>query len=260
MRRIALLVLSLSFICSFSIALEVKLIADKVLYYPEKDIMEALGNVRLFWGDRKASADKGWVNFKTQDAFLEGNVTVEDEKGRLVAQKVSFDSKSEKYLAQGKVLLLTKDGLKLECGKLEAYGKDKFRAYESPIITVKESVLKASEILLEGSEAEIESPSYEDKSKSILITALKANMSLDNEGKIKNIRALGNVFIKHVRDKSIFQAKADEGFYDVTSGIVKISGKASAFKDKTELRANEIIYNVDTGVMRAVGETRMVIH
>lgn len=261
MKRIALTIFLILFIsCSFSTALEVNLVADKVLYYPEKDIMEAVGNVKLVWGDRKASADKGWVNFKTKDAFLEGNVTLEDERGRLTALKVSFNSASETYVAQGKVTLLTKGGIKLECGRLEAHGKDKFKAHESPIITIREATLKASEISLEGSEAEVESPNYEDKAKNILITSSKAKLSFNSEGKIETIRALGNVFVKHVKDKSVFQAKGNEGFYDVTSEVVKISGKVSAFKDRTELHADQIIYNVSTGVMRAIGETKMIIH
>lgn len=260
MKRVALALFLSLFICSSSLALEVNLVADKVLYYPEKDVMEAVGNVKLVWGGRRASADRGWVNFKTKDAFLEGNVTIEDERGKLTALRVSFSSASETYVAQGKVTLLTKEGIKLECGRIEAHGKDKFKAYESPAITIKEATLKASEISLEGSEAEVESPNYEDKAKSILITASKARLSFNGEGKIKTIRALGNVFIKHVKGKSVFQAKGNEGFYDVASEIVRISGKASASKDKTELYADQIIYNVDTGVMRAIGETRMVIH
>ncbi|KUK13640.1 MAG: hypothetical protein XD52_1074, partial [bacterium 42_11] len=128
--RIVTVVFLFVFLSSFSFALEIKLNADKVLYYPEKDLMEAVGNVTLLWGGRKATADKGWVNFKSRDAFLEGNVVIEDERGTLRAFKVSFDAASETYLAEEKVVLVTKEGVRLECGKLEAKGKSRFRAYE----------------------------------------------------------------------------------------------------------------------------------
>lgn len=259
-RRILILSFVITLFSSLSLALEVKLNADKVLYYPQRDIMEAIGNVTLLWGNLKAVSEKGWFNIKTRDAFLEGNVIVEDERGTLRAAKVSFDAKSETYLAEGNVVLVTKENAKLECGKLEAKGKDRYRAYEKPMISMKKAVLRAEEMIYEGGEMKIASPKYEDGEKGVFITASKAKVFFSKDGKIKSITCSENVLIKHVKDKSTFQAKGNEGTYDVDEGVIRVSGKVSATKDKTEIRADEVIYNVNTGVMRAVGETKMIIH
>ncbi len=260
MRALLSLITLLFFLCSLSWALEIRISADRVLYYPEKDSMEAFGNVKLLWGEKKAKADKGWVDFKTNDAALEGNVFVEDEKGNsLSALKVRFFSDKRLIVAEGNVTLITKEGLKVECGKLEAYEGGLYRIVESPIVKFKDSVLRAKEISLKGSEAEVDSPDYEDRAKALSISALKANLNFGKEGELKSVKAVGGLMVKHVRGKSLFSAKGDEASYDISSGIIRIRGNAIAAKDRTELRADEIIYEVSTGVMRAVGETKMIL-
>ncbi len=243
-----------------SLASNVNLTADKVLFYPDKNLMKAFENVKLIWRDKRASADSGWVDFKTNDASLEGNVIIEDKRGRVTADKVSFISALHLVRAEGNVFLITKEGIKLKCGELEAYETGIFKAKDNPVIEGKNFTLKAREITLKGREADISSPVYTGDAGKLSLSANKAHLIFTRNGELERINASGKVFLSHRKGNSVVKVRGSEGVYDLKEGKVRISRKAVALKGKTEVRADEIVYDVKSGIMRALGETRMIIH
>ncbi|MCD6364122.1 MAG: hypothetical protein J7M13_09040 [Synergistetes bacterium] len=257
----ALVILFLLLILALSaFASSVNLTADKVLFYPEDNLMKAFGNVRLVWRDKRALADKGWVNFKNNDASLEGNVIIEDERGRVRADRVSFISKLQLVRAEGNVLLITKKGIKLRCGRLEAYEDGTFKADDNPFIEGKRFTLKAREIILKGERAEISSPVYMGDDGKLALSAERAKLTFLRDGKLERVDVSGKVLLIHRKGSTSVRVKGEKGTYDLIKGKVRVSGNAVAFKGKTEIRADEIIYNVKTGVMKALGRTKMIIH
>ncbi len=172
---------------------------------------------------------------------------VEDDRGKMRASKVRFLAGERVIVAEGNVILVTKDGVRVECGRLEGHEGDIFKATDSPVVRMKNSILRAREMVLKGRDAEIDSPDYEDKENSLNIMASKASVTFFESGEVKTIKALGKLFVRHVKGKSVFTAKGDEGIYDVPSGLIRVWGDASATKDKTELRADEIIYEISSG-------------
>ncbi len=252
--------LLLLMLTAFSLASNVNLTADKVLFYPDKNLMKAFGNVKLIWRDKRASADSGWLNFKTNDASLEGNVFIEDKRGKVSADKVSFISALRLVRAEGNVFLITKEGIKLKCGELEAYENGIFKAKNNPIIKGKNFTLKAGEITLKGREADISFPVYMGDAGRLSLSANKAHLIFTKNGELEKVNVSGKVFLSHRKGNSVVKVKGDEGIYDLKRGKIRVSGKAVALKGKTEIRADEIVYDVKTGIVRALGKTRMIVH
>jgi LPS-assembly protein len=105
----------------------VRLRAEHISYDKAEDSYVAEGNVEIWQGDRKLTANRVWVNARTNEAEATGNVVLVQGEDVLRSEKMQIDLDTSLGIILQGTLFLKKQNFYLRGEEIERVGEDTYR-------------------------------------------------------------------------------------------------------------------------------------
>lgn len=242
------------------------LTAESMHYDPETGDIRARGNVHLSRADGELFGDRGIGSTNGMNFEMQGNVrgSFKRENLDIVCEAISLQTDRNptrrKIVANGNVVLTqNKDKISSQTLVWEM-DRVSYKATGAVIGTFAQYFIDADEIgRNEGKFWAARVRKYHDRSRNLTLSAAKANGVIRND-EVVELLVEGNVVMDSPDDKGkMSRITGDKGLFSVERGTIVISGNAAVLQEGRKLHATNIVYDLETGRVDAIGSSSLTI-